>query len=167
MAWVQRNEDQQICGVLFAGPSVDAGINEQIANDDPELLAFLDQRLPVLPVLLPEDQYANETLPEYVRRRTWSIRAAGCSVNGVLVRTDNQSLLMITGMHALALSDPQRTFKFDLGDQVIELDATQAVQIATAVADYVQSTFDKRAELLAAIEAGTITTKEQIDAELE
>lgn len=116
----------------------------------------------VEPQLPPQPE---ETLADYVRRRTREIRTAGTRINGAHVSTDPDSLTLINGMAALAQQNSERVFNFDAGE-VVQLTAAQAIAFAAAVGAWVQSTFDKRAEILTAITSGEITTKEQIDAAL-
>jgi hypothetical protein len=108
---------------------------------------------------------AVESLDAYVRRRTWEIRVGGTTINGAPVRTDPDSLVLINGMAALAQVDPARVFKFDAGT-IVELSSAQAIGFAATVGNWIQSTFDKRAEILASIANGLISTKTEIEAEL-
>lgn len=170
MAWVKR-VNGVITDVLFHGPDYTSGISTEVADDDPELIAFVNREPepPVFPTP-PDEGTEDETLEEYTRRRTRQLRGAGVSVNGVLIPTDDVSQRLITGLGILAQNsiaqNQGRTFPFDAGDQLLTLTDVQAFGLANAVADHTQDTFTKRIEILAAISEGTITTKEQIDAEL-
>lgn len=102
-------------------------------------------------------------LENYTRQRSWEIRTGGTTVNGVPVKTDSDSIALINGMAMLAQLDPQRVFKFDTGQGVVDLDAATALAFATAIGSWIQATFDTRADALSRIASGEITTTEQVD----
>lgn len=111
------------------------------------------------------------SLPDYARNRSWEIRTGGAVIGGVPVRTKDTDIALIAGMALRAKTaienSEAKSFNFDSGAGIVTLDAAQAFAFATAVSDWVQATFDKRAEILAAITAGTITTRAQVDAAFE
>lgn len=107
-----------------------------------------------------------DDLAAYTRDKSRQVRVGGTTINGSPVKTDDGSLALINGMAALAQQDSTRTFSFDTGDgtTVLTLTAAEAIAFAQAVGGWVQLTFDRRAEVLTAIGAGTVTTPDQIDA---
>ena len=105
-----------------------------------------------------------EELSAYARDLSWRVRVAGTAVNGVRVRCDDGAIALINGMAALAARDGERTFSFDAGDGIVTLDAAEAMALATAVGEFVQSTFDRRAAVLAAIADGSVASVDAIDA---
>ena len=111
---------------------------------------------------VPADPTKDE-LAAYARDLSWRIRVAGTDINGVRVRCDDGAIALINGMAALAARDAGRTFSFDAGDGVVTLDAAEAMALATAVGEFVQSTFDSRAAVLAAIADGSVADTAAID----
>ena len=104
-------------------------------------------------------------LVDYARNKSWAIRSAGMPYGeDKKIGLDADALAMINGMALMAQLDPQRTFNFDTGAGVVPMRATEALSFAGLVGAWVQGTFDKRTEVLAAIQAGTITTYEEVDA---
>jgi hypothetical protein len=103
-------------------------------------------------------------LASYARQVSWRKRVDGLPINGLHVATDPDSLTLISGMESLARVQPERLFNFDTAVGPIQMTAEQAIEFAIEVATIVQATFDLRAEVLAGIDAGTITTTEEIDA---
>jgi len=114
--------------------------------------------VPAVPVEPTKDELA-----AYARDLSWRIRVAGADINGVRVRCDDGAIALINGMAALAARDPGRTFSFDAGDGIVALDAADAIALATAVGAFVQSTFDRRATVLAAIADGSVSATAEID----
>ncbi|MEO1986251.1 MAG: DUF4376 domain-containing protein [Martelella sp.] len=111
---------------------------------------------------VPADPTKDE-LAAYARDLSWRIRVAGTDINGVRVRCDDGAIALINGIAALAERDADRSFSFDAGDGIVKLDAAQAIALATAAGEFVQSTFDRRADVLAAIAAGSITRQAEVD----
>lgn len=116
------------------------------------------------PVPTVPDNPTLEELAAYSRDLSWRIRVTGTAISGVHVRCDDGAVALINGMAALAKADGDRVFSFDAGSGVMSLTAAEAVTLATAVGEWVQKTFDRRAAVLAAIASGTVTTKVEIDA---
>lgn len=111
----------------------------------------------------PDDPPDIVDLAAYARDVSWRTRCAGTVILGFAVKIDDGSIGLINGMANLAQRDPSRVFNFDSPGGTVQLDAAQAIAFAEAVGEWVQLTFDRRALVLAAIAAGTITTTEQID----
>ncbi|MCD1636276.1 DUF4376 domain-containing protein [Martelella mediterranea] len=125
---------------------------------DPGELGLLAEE-PIVPAPPP----TADELAAYARNLSWRIRVAGTDINGVQVRCDDGAIALINGMAMLAQQDEVRTFNFDAGDGMVSLTAAEAIALATAVGAFVQSTFDRRATVLAAIADGSVTDAAAID----
>ncbi|PTM95070.1 DUF4376 domain-containing protein [Mycoplana dimorpha] len=119
---------------------------------------------PPKPEPSPEPEPEPIDLTAYARDLSWRTRGDGTTINGVPVRLDDGSLSLINGMVALAERDSGRAFHFDSAIGTVTLTASQAIAFAEAIGEWVQRTFDRRADVLAAIGTGNITTTAQIDA---
>lgn len=82
--------------------------------------------------------------------------AAGITVAGLPIATDDVSQARITGAALAALADPSAEIRWKLPDgRFVQLTASQVLAIAGAVRAHVQACFDREAELQAALDAGT------------
>lgn len=126
---------------------------------DPASHGFLDEK-PVIPETPPTP----EDLAAYASKKSWETRIAGPLINGVRIKCDGDAIGLINGMAMLAQQDATRTFNFDTGDGMVSLTAAEAISLAEQVGEFVQLTFDRRAEVYAAITAWTVTTTADIDA---
>ena len=111
---------------------------------------------------VPADPTKDE-LAAYARDLSWRVRVAGTEINGIRVKCDDGAIALINGMAMLAQQDEDRTFNFDTGDGVLSLTAAEAIALATAVGAFVQSTFDRRAAVFAAIADGSVSDAAAID----
>jgi len=137
--------------------TVDAdGIRERYGRELPT-----EQEL--LKALAEADRLGVEGLKSYVRQVSREKRTGGFGYNGLYVQTDPDSLTLINGMANLAQLEPERVFNFDTAAGPIQMSAAQAIAFAAAVGAFVQATFDRRAAVLAMIDAGEVTTTEQVD----
>ena len=125
---------------------------------DPAALGLLADKSAV-PLPVP----TGDELRVYARDLSWRVRVAGTDINGVRVRCDDGAIALINGMAMLAQQDEAQTFNFDAGDGMVSLTAAEAIALATAVGEFVQSTFDRRAAVLAAIADGSVTGAVAID----
>ncbi|PTM92863.1 DUF4376 domain-containing protein [Mycoplana dimorpha] len=112
----------------------------------------------------PEPEPEPVDLAAYARDLSWRTRVDGTTINSVPVRLDDGSLALINGMVGLAERDAERTFNFDSAAGIVTLTAAQAITFGEAIGVWVQLTFDRRAAVLLAIEAGSLTTTAEIDA---
>lgn len=103
-------------------------------------------------------------LMAYAAQKRFAVETGGISVDGVGVRTDRESQAMLSGAYLAVQSNPDRTINWKTDSGFVYLDATAMTKIAESVLCHVQSCFDIEAHTAAAINAGTITTFEQIDA---
>lgn len=103
-------------------------------------------------------------LTAYAAQRRWEIETGGIDVAGQTVDTSRESQAMIAGADALAQADPEETVDYKTTTGWIELDAETMHTIALAVGRHVRSLFHTERQVCEAIEAGEITTSEQVDA---
>lgn len=94
----------------------------------------------------------------------WSKETGGIEIQGIPVDTTRDSQAMINGASNLVSAEPSSIIKFKAKGEFVELDAAAMTAIAVAVGQHVQAVFATEAQVLTDIEAGTITTRAQIDA---
>jgi hypothetical protein len=106
----------------------------------------------------------------YANRAQWAKATGGyaTTVNGIECRipTSTESLSLINGKFVrLQQPNPPTSIAWQVGPTTfVDIPVADFTTLAVAIADFVQTTFDKlRNEVLPAIEAGTITTTAQID----
>mgnify|MGYP001147448686 CR=1 FL=1 len=97
--------------------------------------------------------------------------AGGFTVNfgssvPVLFGTDALGLALLNGaVSRQALPNPPETVQWQVGaNEFVALTGAQVVIAGTLVADFVSDTFEVLRQVLAAIDAGTVTSLSQIDA---
>ena len=100
---------------------------------------------------------ATAITPERIAARRYEAEVGGITLNGVLIDTDDRSKLLINGAALGATIDPAYVMQWKTPGGFIELTAQQVIGIARAVRAHVQACFDREAELLAALDAGTLT----------
>lgn len=116
------------------------------------------------PVVVPKSDVLTARLAAYAADKRWRIETGGIVVNGAAIDTSRDSQAMISGAFAYSQANPDKLIKFKAATGWTTLDAATVAAIATAVGDHVQACFAVEEEVAAAIEAGTITSIEQIDA---
>lgn len=109
----------------------------------------------------------NGSLPDYVNAVAWQIRRDGSRFSGHWIKLDGDAIGMINGMTLLAMREPTRTFNFQTEDGFISLTSEEAIDLAVTIANWVQQTFDRREQVLAAVGEGIVTTAEQVLAAFE
>jgi hypothetical protein len=92
-----------------------------------------------------------------IAARRYDAEISGIHLSGLEVNTDDRSKLLINGAALEATIDPTYVMQWKTTSGFVELNATQVIGIARAVRAHVQACFNREAELLAALEAGTIT----------
>lgn len=113
----------------------------------------------------PETSHPGMTLQEYAAAKRWEKEVGGIEINGLTVATDDRSKTMISGARVAAMANPDFTTAWKgSGGEFVPLDASAVVAISDAVLAHVSNCFAIEAQVLADIEAGAITTVEQIDA---
>jgi hypothetical protein len=140
-------------------------VHAQAANEQ-TLLQILAGVCPGLVAQFPAGLIA------YAQSKQQAIAAGGVTVNvgavgsplNVEASTDTASLIMLQGAASLAQIAPTQTFTWVQNNgATVSLTAAQVTQIFGAVATFVQSTFLALSQVVAAINAGTITTRAQVD----
>lgn len=94
---------------------------------------------------------------ESIAARRYDAEVAGIIVNGLQIITDDRSKLLINGAALEATIDPNYTMQWKTPTGFVELTGQQVIGIARAVRAHVQACFDREAELLTALNAGTVT----------
>lgn len=92
-----------------------------------------------------------------IAERRYQAEVAGCTVAGMHIDTDDRSKLLINGAVVEAMIDPTYALAWKTSTGVVPLTAEQVIGVGRAVRAHVQACFDREAELLAAVEAGTFT----------
>jgi len=92
-----------------------------------------------------------------IAARRYEAEVGGITMNGLQINTDDRSKLLINGAALEATIDPAYVMQWKTTGGFVELNAQQVIGIARAVRAHVQACFDREAELLAALEAGTLT----------
>lgn len=100
-------------------------------------------------ILTAADHRAAVAAARYLRE------TAGIAIDGIRVDTSRDSQALITGAALSAMLDPGYVFRWKTPAGFVELTAEQILGVAQAVRAHVQACFDREAELLAEIEAGT------------
>ncbi|MEN5083741.1 DUF4376 domain-containing protein [Bosea sp. TWI1241] len=103
-------------------------------------------------------------LAAYARDLRWQVEIGGIEAGGVQIATDDRSKTMILGARLAAQADPSwSTIWQDAAGQAHPVDAAAIVAISDAVQAHVNGTFVTLADVLAAIDTGTMTTAAEID----
>ena len=102
--------------------------------------------------VVPEPDY-----PAIIATRRWQAEVAGITVNGMQVDTGRDSQALITGAAVSAMLDPGYSVRWKTAVGFVDLNAEQIIGLASTVRAYVQACFDREAELLAALDNGTLT----------
>lgn len=98
--------------------------------------------------------------PDYIAAiaaRRYEAEIGGITINGLQINTDDRSKLLINGAALETTIDPAYVMQWKTPDGFVELTGAQVIGIARAVRAHVQACFDREAELLAALDAGTFT----------
>jgi hypothetical protein len=116
--------------------------------------------------------YTPAQLAAYAQDKQGQIMVGGISVNvgtsaapqNVEASTSTASLVLLQGAAAMAQASSSATFQWVESTGVtVTLTAAQVLAILSAVTTFMQSTFSVLSAVLAAITAGTITTKAEVD----
>lgn len=111
----------------------------------------------------PTADQVKASLVSAVWRKQVALFTAGVTVNGLIVSTTERGCVDLAGAVQLAERNPQQTFDFagDMGKTSI--DATTLLALAVTVGNWVQATYTAAGTLNAGIQAGTVTTVDQIN----
>lgn len=112
------------------------------------------------------EHYPPGMLDTYAVFRRWQREQAGLTLtSGMKIRTDDRSQAKITGVYAAAQAMPTVTTTWHAADGTDHpLDATAITAMNQELLIHIDDCFAISADVLAQIAAGTITTREQIDA---
>ena len=114
---------------------------------------------------------AKALLRHYAAQRRAEVAGAGIQVNiaekgatplTVWVATDQAGMLSLTTAVQLAQAAPKRIFQWASGAGVVDLTAAQIRAIGVAAGEHQQATYASLAEICAGIEAGAITSYDDI-----
>lgn len=89
--------------------------------------------------------------------RRWQAEVTGIDIGGMHIDTGRDSQALITGATVQAMLDPGYSLRWKTGAGFVDLTAEQIIGVATAARAHVQACFNREAELLEALEAGTFT----------
>lgn len=92
-----------------------------------------------------------------ISARRYVAETSGVIVQGAAVPTDRESQAMVTGAALAATLDSGYQCQWKTASGFVTLDAQAIIAMASAMRAHVQACFDREAELLAALEAGTFT----------
>lgn len=109
-------------------------------------------------------QYPGGMLSTYAAAQRYAKEVGGITVSSVPVATDDRSKLMIAGARIKADANPEFTTKWKTAGGFVPIDAATIIAISDAVLSHVDACFETEDEVLAEIDAGTITTRDEIDA---
>ena len=112
----------------------------------------------------PAAERRKPALISYARNKRWEVEVGGTLVSGIPVSTDDRSKLMIIGARVAAAADPAWSTVWQGADgQPYPVNAEAMLAISDAVQAHTNATFTALAGVLSGIDAGTITTRAQID----
>ncbi len=117
-------------------------------------------------MITPEMKQAKalDALRDYAANKRWQKETGGIEINGLTVATDDRSKTMISGARVAAQNDPNFTTQWKGADgSFVTIDAAAVIGISDVMLAHVSNCFATEAQVLADIEAGTISTTEQID----
>ena len=105
-------------------------------------------------------------LKYYTIDKRWRTEQGGTtSTAGFPIRTDDRSQAKITGLFTASVEDPTVVTTYQASDQTLhEIDAAGILQLHVDLLTYINACFAVSANTLGQIDAGTITTREQVDA---
>lgn len=106
-----------------------------------------------------------EELVAYAAQKRWEKEVGGTEVSGLVVHTDDRSKALIMGARIAAEADPDFTTDWKTADgSFVTIDAATIISVSNAVLAHVAACFAIEAQVLAGVEAETITTTAEIDA---
>lgn len=91
--------------------------------------------------------------------RRWQAECSGIAVDGMAFKTDRESQALITGAALSAMLDSNYSVQWKTPEGFVLITGQQVIAVATAIRAHVQACFDREAELVAAVEAGTYSTE--------
>ena len=115
-------------------------------------------------VLEQHDMFVN--LNYYTVNKRWQKEQGGIvATAGFPIKTNDRAQAKITGIYAASKEAPSVTTPFHAADNTVhELTAAQMYELNSDLLTHINNCFAISADVLADIQAGTITTREQVDA---
>lgn len=95
--------------------------------------------------------------PASIASRRYDAETAGIDLMGMHIDTGRDSQALITGATVQAMLDSSYALRWKTPAGFVDLTAEQIIGVATAARAHVQAAFNREAELLEALEAGTFT----------
>lgn len=89
--------------------------------------------------------------------RRYQAEEAGIVIDGLRMNTDDRSKLLINGAALESTVNPSYVMRWKTPEGFVDLTGEQVMGIARAVRAHVQACFDREAELLTELDAGTLT----------
>lgn len=87
--------------------------------------------------------------------RRWRSEVSGTMLYGRRIETDRTAVAMVTGAALAASLDPEYSVRWKAADGFVTLNAEQILAMAQTIRAHVQACFDREADLLDALNAGT------------
>lgn len=112
----------------------------------------------------PTPEYTADDLKAAARWLRWYKQNAGITVSGAFVPTDDATRAVLTAAYVRAKEDPNHVIN-DWSTGVgapVTLDAATVIVLSISVMAHVQACFSAQTAAIAAIDAGTVTTLEQL-----
>jgi Domain of unknown function (DUF4376) len=108
--------------------------------------------------------YGEPMLKQHAAQRRWERETGGVELSGYLIATTRESQAQMSAANAY-LQQSGQTFihwkTLNLG--FVDIDTATFVTMANGVSEFIQSCFNMESAIIAGIEAGTITSIEQIE----
>lgn len=134
-------------------------------GNSPSMIGSMDELIELFAA-----QYPAGHLLTYANAVQWQKATGGYSVdvNGqsIVIPTTPESMALIGGKaQRLKEANPPSSINWQVGlSTIVEIEAERFAEIAVAIADFVQGTFDTLKFVFAGIDDGTIDTRAKIDA---
>lgn len=162
--WIVGGDQTKVWSSAAAGfiPITDPAFSLWVGADTtPARVASLDELAAVFTAA-----YPGGMLSTYAAARRYEKEVGGFAVNGVTFPTDRETQAKMTSAVLLAQIKPTETFRWKLTDGTFSdpLTASDLTTIGAACGSFVNGCFKTEDEVQSGIVAGTITTREQIDA---
>lgn len=110
------------------------------------------------------EAYPAGMLTTYVAAKRFKVETGGVVINGMKIATDRESQAMISGAFNYVSVETSATLSFKTDAGFVSLNADEVRTLALAVGKFVQSCFEKEAEVSVQIASGTISSIASIDA---
>lgn len=105
-----------------------------------------------------------DELLAYSASKRYNKEISGVMIGNNFVYTDRQSQAMITGITTLMQLNPNTVINFKTANGFIQANSVVIAEIASGVANHIQTCFTIEADVSANVSSYTITTFDQVDA---